>query len=192
MQVASKVIAVMPSLMMLSLFNPAQAEDVGDIYGGISYSQTIAKDESSRHLGTYKPTTLGIGLSVVAIPNLAFDGYVFASLNDSSNTLSPTSTMSVSAKDGYGFNLRPILPLSRKWSVYAKLGRQYGSQETTVRRGTDQTVTSADYARTIYGLGTSYSINDQWGVGIDYTKAKRVPSETTSTALISIGLRYKF
>ena len=192
MRVASKVIAVMSSLMVLSLFNPAQAEEVGDIYGGISYSQTIAKDESSRKLGTYKPTTLGIGLSFIAVPNLVIDGYVFTGVNDSSNTIAPTATMSVSAKDGYGFNLRPYLPLSRKWSVYAKLGRQYGTQETTVTRGTVQTVTSADYARTIYGFGTSYNINDQWGVGIDYTKAKRVPSETTSTALISIGLRYKF
>jgi len=192
MQVASKVRAVLPSLMALYLFNPAWAEDVGDIYGGISYSQTIAKDESSRNLGTYKPTTLGIGLSFVAIPNLAVDGYVFTGVNDSSNTLSPISTMSVSVKDGYGFNLRPYLPLGRKWSVYAKLGRQYGTQETTVKRGTAQTVTSVDYAHTIYGLGTSYSINDQWGVGVDYTKTKKVPSETTSTALISIGLRYKF
>lgn len=178
--------------MALYLFNPAQAEEVRDVYGGIFYSQTIAKDKSSRNLGTYKPTTLGIGLSVVAIPNLAVDGYVFTGVNDSSNSLAPTSTMSVSAKDGYGFNLRPYLPLSSKWSVYAKLGRQYGTQETTVTRGPIQTVTSADYARTIYGLGTSYNINDRWGVGVDYTKAKRVPSETTSTALMSIGLRYKF
>jgi opacity protein-like surface antigen len=192
MQVGLKVIFTIPSLVMIHLFHPAQAEEVGDIFGGFFYSQTIAKDESSLNLGTFKPTTLGIGLSVVAIPNLAVDGYVFTGVNDSSNTLTPTSTMSVSAKDGYGFNLRPYLPLSRKWSIYAKLGRQYGTQETIVKRGSVVTVTSTDYARTIYGLGTSYSFNDQWGVGLDYTKSKRVPSRTTSTALISIGLRYKF
>jgi opacity protein-like surface antigen len=192
MQVGLKVIFTIPSLVMIHLFHPAQAEEVGDIFGGFFYSQTIAKDESSLNLGTFKPTTLGIGLSVVAIPNLAVDGYVFTGVNDSSNTLTPTSTMSVSAKDGYGFNLRPYLPLSRKWSIYAKLGRRYGTQETIVKRGSVVTVTSTDYARTIYGLGTSYSFNDQWGVGLDYTKSKRVPSETTSTALISIGLRYKF
>ena len=180
------------SLMAFYICNPARAEEVGDIYGGISYSQIIAKDESSRHLGTYKPTTLGIGLSVVAAHNLAVDGYVFAAQHDSSNTLSPISTMRVNVKEGYGFNLRPYLSLNSQWGIYAKLGRQYGSQEKTFSRGPIQTTTSASYAHTIYGVGVSYNINEQWGVGIDYTKAKRIPSETTNTALISFGLRYKF
>ena len=184
---SSTAVASGACLVVLHLCNPAWAEEVGDIYGGVSYSQTIAKDESARHLGTYKPTTLGLGLSVVAIPNLAVDGYVFTGVNDSSNTLSPTSTMTVRVKNGYGFNLRPYFSLSNQWGVYAKLGRQYGSQETTLLR-----TTLTSYAHTIYGLGVSYNINHRWGIGADYTKAKRIPSETTNTALISLGVRYKF
>ncbi len=184
MRPSSTAVASGACLVVLQLCNPAWAEEVGDIYGGISYSQTIAKVPNR---GTYKPTTLGLGLSVVAIPNLALDGYVFTGVNDSSNTLSSTSTMTVRVKDGYGFNLRPYLSLSSQWGVYAKLGRQYGSQETTVLR-----TTSASYARTIYGLGVSYNIDQRWGIGVDYTKAKQAPSETTSTALISLGVRYKF
>jgi opacity protein-like surface antigen len=185
-------IASMASLMVLHFCSAAWAEEVGDIYGGISYSQTRAKDESSRNLGTYKPTTLGLGLSVVAIPNLAVDGYVFTGVNDSANAISPVATMTVSAKDGYGFNLRPYLSLNRQWGVYAKLGRQYGTQETTVRRPLGEVTSSTSYARTVYGVGVSYNINERWGIATDYTTVKRVSSENTKTALLSFGLRYKF
>lgn len=170
----------------------ALADEVGDVYGGISYSQTTAKDESSRNLGTYKPTTLGVGLSVVAAPNLALDGYVFAALDDSTRALTATSSMTVNAQEGYGFNLRPYVSLSPTWSVYAKLGRQYGTQETTIRRIAGTITTSTNYAHTIYGVGLSHNLDARWGVGADYTRAKRIPSEQTSTSLISIGLRYKF
>ena len=179
-------------LMLLSICNIAQAEEVGDIYGGMSYSQTIAKDESSRNLGTYKPTTFGIGLSVVALRNLALDGYVFASARSSTHVIAPISTMTVSAQEGYGFNLRPYLSLNNSWGIYAKLGRQYGGQETWVRRGALQTTSSATYARTVYGTGVSYNLDDRWGISADYTKAKQISPETTKTALISLGLRYKF
>ncbi len=191
------VIARKSSKLALAVFAAqisaiAVAEEAGDIYGGITYSETIAKDESSRNLGTFKPTTVGVGVSVVAIPNLALDGYVFTGLNDSTNTLAVNSSMTVHVKEGYGFNLRPYLSLSKNWGIYAKLGRQFGSQETTLRRSAFQQTTSATYAHTIYGLGISFNIDAQWGIGADYTRSKRIPSEQTNSSLISVGLRYKF
>lgn len=171
----------------------AMSEEVGDIYGGLSYSQTIARDTSVNNFGTYKPMTLGIGLSVIAARNLAVDGYVFTGVVDSSNDLAPARTMTVSVKDGYGFNLRPFLPLSKSWSVYGKLGRQYGAQETVVKNHvTTLRTTNTSFARTVYGLGVGYNIDERWGVGLDYMKAKRVASENTDTSLISFGIRYKF
>lgn len=179
-------------LLSAYLWTFAMADEVGDVYGGISYSQTIAKDESPRNLGTYRPTTVGVGVSVVAIPNLALDGYVFAALSDATNSLSASASMTVNAKEGYGFNLRPYISLSPSWSVYAKLGRQYGTQETTLRRLAGTTYTSTNYAHTLYGIGISYTIDARWGVGLDYTKSKRIPSESISASLIGMGLRYKF
>jgi hypothetical protein len=171
----------------------ATAEEVGEIYGGVSYSQTIAKDTSVNNLGTYRPMTLGVGLSVVAMPYLALDGYVFTGVEDASNDLLSGRTMTVSVKDGYGFNLRPFLPLSKSWSVYAKLGRQYGAQETVLKNqlATLRT-TNTSYAHTVYGLGVGYNINERLGLGADYMKARHIPSENTNTSLISVGMRYKF
>lgn len=171
----------------------AFADEVGHVYGGVSYSQSIAKDTSARNLGTYKPTTLGIGLSVVALENMALDGYVFTGFHNDTNTLPANRTMTVSAKDGYGFNFRPFVPFNHSWVLYGKLGRQYGSQETVIK-STSQTLSTinATYAHTIYGVGLGYSLNDKWGVSVDYTKAMRIPSENTTTALISLGVRYKF
>jgi opacity protein-like surface antigen len=171
----------------------ALAEEVGDIYAGVSYSQTIAQDESVNHLGTYRPMTLGLGLSVVALPRLALDGYVFTGVEDASNDLPANRTMTVSAKDGYGFNLRPFLPLSKSWTLYGKLGRQFGAQETVLKNqvATLRT-TNTSYAHTVYGLGIGYAVDERWGVGLDYMKAKRIASENTSTALITVGVRYKF
>jgi hypothetical protein len=171
----------------------AAAEDVGDIYGGVSYSKTIAKDTSVNNLGTYRPMTVGVGLNVIAMPYLALDGYVFTGVEDASNDLPAGRTMTVSAKDGYGFNLRPFLPLSKLWSVYAKLGRQYGAQETILKNQvTTLRTTSTSYAHTVYGLGIGYNINERWGLGADYMKARHIASENTDTSLLSIGLRYKF
>ena len=124
------------SCLQIALFDAmgnAAAEEVGDIYGGLSYSKTFAKDTSANHLGTYKPMTFGVGLSVVAMPYLALDGYVFTGVEDARNDLPLSRTMTVSAIDGYGFNLRPFSPLSQSWSVYAKLGRQYGAKETVLK-----------------------------------------------------------
>jgi hypothetical protein len=171
----------------------AMAEEVGDIYGGVSYSQTIAKDTSVNNLGTYRPMTLGVGLSVVAMPYVALDGYLFTGVEDASNDLPSGRTMTVTVKDGYGFNLRPFLPLSKSWSVYAKLGRQYGAQETVLKNQvTTLRTTNTSYAHTVYGLGVGYNINERWGLGADYMKAQRIPSENTNTSLISVGMRYKF
>ncbi len=182
---------------LLALFfgsmSSAMSEDVGDIYGGLSYSQTIAKDTSANNLGTYKPMTLGIGLSVIAIRNLALDGYVFTGVEDSSNDLTAARTMTVSVKDGYGFNLRPFISLSKSWSIYGKLGRQYGTQETLLKNQvTTLRTTSATFAHTVYGVGVGYNVDERWGIGLDYMKAKRIASENTDTSLISLGLRYKF
>lgn len=177
---------------MLSVSTASRAEAVGDVYGGISYGQITAQDESSRNLGTFKPATIGIGLSYVAAANLALDGYVFSGVSDSSNALSATTTMTVASKDGYGFNLRPYLALSNSWAVYAKLGRQYGTQETIMRRTTGQTTTSTTYAHTIYGVGVSYSIDPRWGISTDYTQSKRIASEQTKTSMLSVGVRYRF
>lgn len=182
---------------LLALFfgavSSALSEEVGDIYGGLSYSQTIAKDTSANNLGTYKPMTLGIGLSVIAIRNLAVDGYIFTGAGDSSNDLTAARTMTVSAKDGYGFNLRPFLPLSKSWSIYGKLGRQYGKQETLMKNQVATLRnTNASFAHTVYGLGVGYSIDERWGIGLDYMKAKRIASENSDTSLVSLGLRYKF
>ena len=55
-----------------------------------------------------------------------------------------------------------------------------------------QVTSSTSYARTVYGLGVSYNINERWGIATDYTQVKRVSSEKTNTALISVGVRYKF
>lgn len=130
---------------------------------------------------------------MIAVRNLAVDGYLFTGVRDSSNDLPTARTMTVSVKDGYGFNLRPFLPLSKSWSVYGKLGRQYGTQETLLKNqvATLRT-TSATFARTVYGLGIGYNMDERWGVSLDYMKAKRVASETIDTSLVSLGLRYKF
>lgn len=189
-------VSALVSCLQIALFGAidvAAAEEVGDIYGGVSYSKTFAKDTSANNLGTYKPMTFGIGLSVVAMPYLALDGYVFTGVEDASNDVPLSRTMTVSAKDGYGFNLRPFLPLSQSWSVYAKLGRQYGAQETVLKNQVAiLRTTNKNYAHTVYGLGIGYNINECWGLGVDYVKAKYVASENTDTSLISVGLRYKF
>ena len=181
-------------VMGLLLVNPpyALAERVGDVYAGVSYGQTIARDESSRNLGTFRPTTIGVGLSVIAASNLALDGYVFTGAEDASHDLPAGRRMTVAVANGYGFNLRPFFPLNDAWILYAKLGRQYGTQETvTTRLGVNLLTTRTTYAHTVYGLGVGYAIDERWGVGIDYLKSRQVPSEMVNTSLISVGVRYK-
>jgi hypothetical protein len=168
------------------------AQKVGDVFGGINYSLATSKDESSRNLGTYKPSMLGLGLSYVVIDNVAIEGGVFGGVRSSSNDISGTTSMTLKVKDGYAFSIRPFIGFNQSWGGYAKLGRQYGTQEVLVQTGAGQTTTQGTYAHTVYGLGVSHRIHPQWGITADYTKTKRIASENASSSAIGIGLRYKF
>ena len=180
-------------LTALCASSAVHAEEVGDLYGGIAFSQSVASDESARNLGTYRPTTVGLGLSVIARRYLALDAYVFNGVRDSSNAISPNTSIRVDVKDGYGFNLHPYLPLSQSWVIYAKLGRQYGAVSSkVVVSGNTASTSNTTYAHTIYGAGVTYNIDARWGLSIDYAKARRIESEASSNALTTVGLSYKF
>jgi hypothetical protein len=174
------------AFLLASMSFCGYAQKTGDLFGGINYSLATLKTES---LGTYKPSTLGLGLSYVAIDNVAIEGGVFGGLQSSSDASNAGTPMTLKVKDGYGFSVRPFIGFNESWGGYAKLGRQYGMQEVVLQNGASQ---QATYAHTIYGLGVSYKIHPQWGITTDYTRTKRIPSEKTTSSAIGIGLRYKF
>ena len=178
------------SLTLCACFAVA-AEEVGDLYGSLSYSRATIQDTSGLNLGTYHPTTLSVGLSVIAIKHLALDGYVFQGYKDTSNALDANTAMTLQVKQGYGFNLHPYLPLSYQWGLYAKLGRQFGTSETVIRQNNASSTTSAQFATTVYGLGVSHYINSRWQLDTDYTKNKRQSDESTRTTGITVSLSYK-
>lgn len=180
-----------PFLLALSQIH-LQAQSVGDIFGAINYSQVISKDESSKNLGTYSPTAVGVGLSYVLFRNLAIEGNTFAGAANSSNSLSATSSLTLRIKNGYGFSIRPFISFNDNWGGFLKFGRQYGTQDSSINRGSVQTSTSASYAHTVYGLGVSYNINQKWAITSDYTSTVNVATEMTKTSAIGLGLRYKF
>jgi hypothetical protein len=165
------------------------AQKVGDVFGGINYSLATTKTDN---YGTFKPSMLGLGLSYVVIDNVAIEGGVFGGVRSSSNDTSTPPSMTLTAKDGYAFSIRPFIGFNQSWGGYAKLGRQYGTQEVLVQTGAGQTTTQGTYAHTVYGLGVSHRIHPQWGITADYTKTKRIASENASSSAIGIGLRYKF
>ena len=178
------------SLALCACFAVA-AEEVGDLYGSLSYSRATIQDTSGLNLGTYHPTTLSVGLSVIAIKHLALDGYVFQGYKDTSNALDANTAMTLQVKQGYGFNLHPYLPLSYQWGLYAKLGRQFGTSETVIRQNNASSTTSAQFATTVYGLGVSRYINSRWQLDTDYTKNKHQSDESTRTTGITVSLSYK-
>ena len=175
-------------MVLASVSGLVFAEETGKIYAGLSYSQIRIKDDTA---GTFNPTAVGVGLSVVPFKNLALDGYVFAGMNDASLAQPRNTTVTVKVKDGYGFNFHPFIELNNKWGLYAKLGRQYGSQETRIT-GLRTNTTQTNYAHTVYGLGVSYNLNSDWGISTEYLQSPRVSGETTSSSTLAMGLRYKF
>ena len=181
-------------LVVVSIFTCAavMAEEVGDLYGSVSYTQSTIKDTSGLNLGTYKPTTSSLGLSVIAIKHLALDGYIFQGHKDASNNLDANTAMTIHIKQGYGFNLHPYLPLSHQWGLYAKLGRQFGSSETVIRQNNTPTITPNRFAHTVYGFGVSRYINSRWALDLDYSKTKRNADEATRTTGLNASLSYKF
>lgn len=170
----------------------AFAEESGDLYGSLSYTQSNIRDTSGLNLGTYKPSTLSLGLSVIAIKHLALDGYVFQGYQDASQALDSNTAMTIQIKQGYGFNLHPYLPLSHRWGVYAKLGRQFGTSETMIRQNNATTITPTRFAQTIYGLGVSHYFSATWQVDTDYTRTQRPADASTRTTAITASLVHKF
>ena len=173
-----------------------QAQDIGDIFGGITYTQSSIKDESSNHLGTFKPTVVGLGLSYVIADNLALDANMFDGAADSSVVKPRLGTVTVKVKNGYTLGVRPFMAFNESWGGYLKLGRQYGTQTVTkpqiVNRKLVPTAVDATYANTVYGLGVSYNINSKWGVSSEAMWTKKGESDTTKNASLGVGIRYKF
>lgn len=174
--------------LLSSIFSEIYAQNVGDIYGALTYSQV----SSSSNFGTFKPTVAGLGLAYVMADNLALDAGVFDGNSDSSL---PTrfGAVSVKIKNGYSLGIRPFMAFNETWGGYAKLGRQFGSQTvtSTVPRVPKPVRVDSNYARTYYGLGVSYNINPRWGVSSDYVWSKKGENETKNTS-VGFGVRYKF
>jgi hypothetical protein len=168
------------------------AQSVGDVFGGISYLQTSIKDESSKNIGTFKPTVIGLGLAYVVTDNLVLEANAFDGSNESSMTPTAIATYKVKINNGYSIGVRPFIAFNASWGGYAKLGRQFGNQTTVVKTSVSQKVTVATYAQTVYGLGVSYNINPKWGVSSEYVWAKKGEIETSKNTSMGIGIRYKF
>jgi len=168
------------------------AQNVGDVFGGISYIQTSIKDESSKNLGTFKPTVVGLGLAYVVTDNIALEANAFDGSSDASIATTSVVTYTVKIKNGYSIGVRPFIAFNAEWGAYAKLGRQFGTQTTVFKKSVLQISTDSTYSQTVYGLGISYNINPKWGVSSEYVWTKKGESDTTKNASMGIGIRYKF
>jgi opacity protein-like surface antigen len=190
----NKVMKLIQMILLLAM-TEIHAQNIGDVFGGISYLQTSIKDESSNNLGTFKPTVLGLGLAYVVLDNVALEANIFNGTSDSSLT-SRLGSVTVQVKNGYSLGVRPFMAFNESWGGYAKLGRQYGTQTLTQPKLVNRTVVTtpidSSYAHTVYGLGVAYNIDRQWGVSTEYMWSKKGESENSKNASLGVGLRYKF
>ena len=190
----NKVMKLIQMILLLAM-TEIHAQNIGDVFGGISYLQTSIKDESSNNLGTFKPTVLGLGLAYVVLDNVALEANVFNGTSDSS-LASRLGSVTVQVKNGYSLGVRPFMVFNESWGGYAKLGRQYGTQTLTQPKLVNRTVVTtpidSSYADTVYGLGIAYNIDRKWGVSTEYMWSKKGQSENSKNASLGVGLRYKF
>ncbi len=177
-------------LVVVSL--EVNAQSVGDVFGGVSYIQTSIKDKSSKNIGTFKPTVIGLGLAYVVTDNIVLEANAFDGSNESSIAPSAVATYTVKINNGYSVGVRPFIAFNASWGGYAKLGRQFGNQTTVIKTSVSQKATDATYAQTVYGLGITYKINPKWGVSSEYVWTKKGQSDTTQNASMGIGIRFKF
>ena len=181
-------------LALLSGF--AFAQNTGDMFGGLTYSQTTIKNKAPGNVPAFQPSTVSLGVGVIVMPNLALEGYVFDGLTNATNTsrLTPTTIgiVTVQIQNGYGFNLRPFMKLGYGWGAYAKIGRQFGAQDIVVSGPASQSTTHSTYAHTTYGLGVSYNISNRWSVAAEHLKSRNIASETSTASTTGLGLRYLF
>ena len=190
----NKVMKLIQMILLLAM-TEIHAQNIGDVFGGISYLQTSIKDESTNNLGTFKPTVLGLGLAYVVLDNVALEANVFNGTSDAS-LASRLGSVTVQVKNGYSLGIRPFMAFNESWGGYAKLGRQYGTQTLTQPKLVNRTVVTtpidSTYAHTVYGLGVAYNIDRQWGVSTEYMWSKKGESENSKNASLGVGLRYKF
>lgn len=184
-----KSLSLLP-LALLSGF--AFAQNTGDMFGGLTYSQTTIRNKAPGSVPAFQPSTVSLGVGVVVMPNLALEAYVFDGLSTATQTVAPRTTSTVHIQNGYGFNLRPYMKLGDGWGVYAKMGRQYGAQDVVTNGPTVQRTTHSTYAHTTYGWGVSYTINKQWSVAAEHMKSRNIDSETSTASTTGLGLRYLF
>jgi opacity protein-like surface antigen len=189
--------SVMKLILIFLLWGVTEihAQNIGDVFGGISYLQTYIKEPN---LGTFKPNVVGLGLAYVVMDNVALEGNAFNGTSDSSLTSRAGATVTVDVKTGYSLGVRPFMAFNESWGGYAKLGRQFGTQTVTQpkldkkTRTLVPTSTDASYAHTVYGLGISYNIDPKWGITSEYIWSKKGDAEMSKNTTLGMGLRYKF
>lgn len=125
----SKALAAMGLVASVGLGSVAVADEAGSGYGGILFSRLSFSDSGY----TFQPTALSGVLGYSFLPGLALEGRAgggvgAATVNIASPTLGNVK-LSVKAKSYYGAYVRPSVPLSDSFSVYALAGYADGKIE---------------------------------------------------------------
>ena len=167
----------------------ANAQNVGDFYGEVAYTSSSAEDVSSDNFGTFKPSSVSIGVGNVVAENLAVEGYIIQGASSDTRTISGID-VNLAIKTSYGFAIRPFINVTDDLELFGRLGvMRVKSRATASASGVSSSATEIQ-THSMYGLGAAYKLSDKVKLTADYKKFST--EDDFKISLVSIGLRYAF
>ena len=183
-----KKITLVAAFALLGSLN-SYAQNVGDFYGEVAYTSFSAGDVSSDNLGTFKPSSVSIGVGNVVAENLAVEGYIIQGASSDTRTINGFD-LDLAIKTSYGFAIRPFINVTDDLELFGRLGvMRLKVRGTASAAGVFASATGTQ-TRSMYGLGAAYKLSDKVKLTADYKKLST--KDDLKVSLVSIGLRYAF
>jgi opacity protein-like surface antigen len=187
-----KKITLVAAFALLGSLN-SYAQNVGDFYGEVAYTSFSfsAEDVSSDNLGTFKPSSVSIGVGNVVAENLAVEGYIIQGASSDTRTINGSDVdFALAIKTSYGFAIRPFINVTDDLELFGRLGvMRLKVRGTASAAGVFASATGTQ-TRSMYGLGAAYKLSDKVKLTADYKKLST--KDDVKVSLVSIGLRYAF
>ena len=128
---------------------------------------------------------------------IGVEGRYWAGINSSNDLAWRTGLPSDITVDAWGVYLKPMFPVTNALNIYGLVG--YGSADATYEPNNNITITSDSVTGFSWGVGTAFSVTNNWSVFVDYTSIidgedgnlDRIITEDALNT-VNVGVNYQF
>ena len=205
MKYYSKTLIAIGLLSAVSVSYASQGFYIGANIGQASYDTTLSDFDSLQDGSLFaaslddSDTSISLTFGYQLNPNLALEGgfidlgeLVVSATSNGGGTLYAAGpvTAKISA-DGLFFDVKGLLPLNEKFSLYGKLGLLKWSEDAVLSDVTGSLSGDDDGTDIFFGVGASFNITNSIALNADFSRYQ-IDEDSTDVDVLSLGIQFGF